>query len=189
MRLPRRQVPTPLLGFGDALEQGKAPLQQMANVGHHDGSADEPTELTEGHGEAELVGEGYGSVDVLGEGVIVLEEGKSAREHGVLEEDGGFEAADETLMKLRQAELPPFPFDGVSTDDEAGGSAGDGVHPQLLLDESDAGGEEETALERGVHYGLVSEGEHTLAVMRGTQTWRPRFRPSRRAITKTWSAL
>ncbi len=161
MRLVGGQVVAPLLGLGDAFEQAEATLHQGADVGHHDEPADERTEPTEGEREAKFVGEEDGAVSLYVEGVVVLKGFEAARDHGVLKEGVRVEAADEAVVELREAELPALPEDLIAADDEAGGAAGDGVHAELFFHDGDAGGEEETAVERGLDDGLIAEREHS----------------------------
>ena len=79
--------------------------------------------------------------------MIVLEVGEEASGHGVLEEGWALVAGDDGLVPGGQSELPSAPEDVVVLVDETSGLAGYGSHLQRLLDDGDAGREEEAAVE------------------------------------------
>ncbi len=156
----RGQVAAPLFALGDALEELEAALEEAPDVRHHDEAADEPAGPAEGHGEAEFVGERDAAVAGVEEGVVVLEGGEAAGGHAVLKEGVGHEVRDEAFVEVREAELPALPAHGVPGVDEAGHLASDGMHFEFLLDDGDAGGEAEAAVERSVDGDAIPNGKH-----------------------------
>ena len=134
-------------------------MQEAPDVWNDQGGRYELSEEAEGHGEAKLVGEADGVRVELFKGVVVLEGAETAGDHAVAEEMGRVEGFDDALVRLRQPELPPVPEDGIAGSHESGDSAAYRTHAKLLLNDGEAGREQEAALDGGVNDDFVAKGE------------------------------
>jgi uncharacterized protein len=134
-------------------------MHEVPNMRNEQGGCDELSDGAEGQGKAKLVGEADGVRAKLFKGVVVLEGAEAAGDHAVAKEMGRVEGFDEALVKLRQPELPALPEDGVTVRHESRDSAAYRTHAELLLHDSEAGGELEAALDGGVNDDFVAKGE------------------------------
>ena len=146
-------VGAPAIVLGELLDASEAPPHETADVRHQDAAAHERARPAKGHGEANFIAQLNDAAAVVDEVVIVRKGGKVACNHAVAEEDGRMKVFNQALVHLRQSELPALPADGVSIGDMARCAALRGLHPEHLLYEFDACGEQEEALDGSSYCG------------------------------------
>ncbi len=120
-----------------------------------------------GRGEADFVTHAS-SLPAGREVVIVFEEGEGTLAYDVAKVDVGAPGVDETGAGEAEAEVPALPGNGIVEAEEAGGFAGDHLHPCLRGGESmeiDAEGELKAALYRGIDESGEPDGLQEVTVV------------------------
>src|SRR6185437_2647294 len=151
----------PFLRLGKTFEQGKATAHEPQDVRHEDRTADKRSGPAKRHGKADAVVEER-SVCSFDEAMVVLEAAEAAGDHAVLKEVRRIPGLghDERDVIVGEAELQALPAHRVTRGDLADDAALHRMHAEFALDDSDACGESEAALNGCLDEDAVAERKH-----------------------------
>jgi hypothetical protein len=108
------------------------------------------------HPESQFILQQHRAILLLGEVMIVLKGGETSRDHPISKKHGRIEPLNQALVSMRQSPLPPAPTHHVSARNHTLRATPNRSHGQCHLNDGEVRRQGEAALNRSVHFRLVS---------------------------------